>query len=81
MLGWIGSILFAVCGLPQAIKAIKDGHANGLSHGFLLLWTGGEIFTLLAIFIENPITYLMFNYVTNLMFLIIMWYYKLRPRK
>jgi uncharacterized protein with PQ loop repeat len=81
MIGWIGAVLFSLCGLPQALKTHKDGHANGLDAYFLLLWTGGEIFTLIAVFNEAPILYLLFNYLTNLIFLVIMWKYKIWPRR
>ena len=44
--GWVGSILFALCGLPQAIQSVMDGHSNGIAWGFLLMWLGGEVLTL-----------------------------------
>lgn len=79
-IGWVGSILFSICGLPQALKTWKDGHADGLDLSFLLLWTGGEVFTLIAVFAQAPKVYLIFNYCANLVFLIVMWKYKLWPR-
>lgn len=30
-IGWIGSMLFAFCGLPQAIHAFKHKHADGMT--------------------------------------------------
>ena len=81
IIGWIGAILFSVCGLPQAIKTWRDGHADGLDTSFLLLWTGGEIFTLIAVLSQAPKIYLIFNYFSNLLFLIIMWRYKLYPKR
>lgn len=80
MIGWIGSLLFAFCGMPQAVKTYREGHADGLDLSFLLLWTGGELCTLYAVLTELGTLYLIFNYVLNLMFLAVMWKYKLFPR-
>lgn len=81
MIGWLGSVMFAICGLPQALKARREGHAEGLDLGFLLLWTGGELCTLYAVLgLSTPILYLIFNYLANLVFLAIVWRYKIWPR-
>ncbi len=41
--GWIGNFFLAICGVPQAIKAIEEHDAQGVSGGFLFLWGTGEI--------------------------------------
>lgn len=79
-IGWIGSILFAVCGLPQAVQSIRDGHSRGLNWTFLLCWLGGEIFTLIYIFPKSDWP-LIFNYTLNLVFLGIIVRYKISERK
>jgi uncharacterized protein with PQ loop repeat len=43
LIGTLGSIAFALSGLPQAIKSIHDGHSKGISHGMLWLWLFGEV--------------------------------------
>lgn len=78
-LGWTGSILFAICSGPQAYKAYKDGHADGLSVPSLVLWTLGEIVTLAYVLIRKDWP-LIANYVLNLVFAAVLWYYKLKPR-
>lgn len=80
IIGWIGSVLFAACGLPQAVACWQAGHARGLAWGFLLMWFVGEILTLVYVLpkLDWP---LIFNYVVNLVFLVIMLRYKLWPRK
>jgi len=74
-LGWLGSILFALCAIPQAIKACREKHARGLDWTFLAMWFFGEVFcTIYAIDIEAwP---LVFNYVFNLISLCVIIYYK-----
>lgn len=81
MIGWIGSLAFGFCGLPQALKIYQEGHADGLDLGFLLLWTVGEVFSFYAVLRDAPIPYLIANYVLTGIFLTIMWRYKLWPRK
>lgn len=77
-LGWIGSIMLALCGLPQAIQCLKNKNANGLDPYFLALWTGGEVFTLIAVLKDVSLPYLLFNYGCNLVFLSIIWWYKVK---
>lgn len=80
IIGWIGAILFAICGLPQAWACYKQGHSRGLSWSFLLMWLGGEIFTIAYVFPKKDIP-LLFNYFLNLVFLLVMIRYKVWERK
>lgn len=77
-IGWIGSWSLAVCGLPQAIKCIKDGNASGMSWEFILLWFIGEIFTLVYILQQNGLKPLIANYSLNVVFTLIILYIKVR---
>lgn len=78
-IGWIGSLLFAICALPQAIQCTKDGHARGLNWFFLIAWTGGELLTLIYIWPKQDWP-LIANYVVNFVFLLIMLRYKISER-
>lgn len=80
VIGYIGSIFLAICGLPQCIMSVRQGHSDGISLGFLVLWTLGEIFTLIYILPKADIP-LLLNYSANIIFLIIIWKYRLFPRK
>ena len=78
IIGWTGSILFAICGIPQAYQCWKQKHANGLSWAFLLTWFSGEILTLLYICLKPTLDIpLIFNYTFNLAALLIIFYYKI----
>jgi uncharacterized protein with PQ loop repeat len=81
LIGWIGAIAFGLCGFPQALMAHKEGHAEGLSMACLALWTIGEICTIYAVSVDAPRPYLVSNYLANLLFLGVIWRYKLLPRK
>ena len=78
-IGWIGSILFAACGIPQALDSFKKGNSDGLTWAFLLMWLGGEILTLIYIIpkLDWP---LIFNYTNNLLCLLIILWFKVKPR-
>lgn len=85
LLGWIGSITFAVCAAPQAWKSWKDKHSDGLSGMFILLWWIGEvatlIYTVIGITLTNGALPLIVNYVLNMAFLAIITYYKIWSKK
>lgn len=74
-IGWIGSICFAICGLPQAIASWQQGHSDGISWLFLGLWFTGEVLTLIYVMPKRQWP-LIFNYVCNLVFIAIVMYYK-----
>lgn len=78
--GWIGSILFAICGLPQAIESYKSGHSRGLNWFFLGAWFGGEILTIIYVWPKADYP-LLTNYLMNLVFLIVMLKYKIWERE
>ena len=79
IIGWIGSALFALCGLPQAVQSTREGHSHGLSWLFLLMWFWGEIFTLCYVWpkMDYP---LLANYFVNMVFVVIILFYKIFPR-
>lgn len=74
-------MLFALCGLPQAIQSLKQGHSNGLSWTFLMMWLFGEILTLIYVYPKSNILPLLANYTLNLLFLIVIVWYRAFPRK
>ncbi len=81
MIGWLGSIMLAFCGLPLAVQVVRQGSARDLSRGTLVLWTLGEIFTIVSVWKSAPsLTFLLFNYGMNLIFLSVIWFYIVFPR-
>ena len=79
-IGWLGSILLAFCGLPQAIESIKTKSSEGLTWGFIGMWFLGEIMTFIYILPKMDLP-LLFNYTANIIFLSIIIFYKLMPKK
>jgi uncharacterized protein with PQ loop repeat len=79
-IGWLGSILLAFCGLPQAIESYKTKSSAGLTWGFLVMWFIGEILTVIYI-IPKWHWPLIFNYTANIIFLSVILYYKIKPKK
>ncbi len=79
-IGWLGSILLAFCGLPQALESYKTKNSDGLTWGFILMWFVGEILTVIYI-IPKWHWPLIFNYTANIIFLSVILYYKIKPHK
>lgn len=79
-IGWIGSLLLAFCGLPQALESWRTKSSNGITWGFLLMWSFGELFTIIYVIpkLDWP---LLFNYSANLVFLAVIAYYKVKGKK
>ena len=79
LVGWLGGIFLASCGIPQAWKSHKDKHSDGISWPFLILWALGEIFALAYVSDKLDLPLVM-NYGTNIVILAIMLYYKAYPK-
>lgn len=79
LIGWMGAVLFAICGLPQAVQCAREGHARGLNWFFLLAWFFGEVFTIIYVWPKADYP-LLFNYFLNLVFLTVILRYKVWER-
>lgn len=78
IIGWLGSICLAICGIPQAWQSYKDKHSEGISWSFILLWTFGELFALAYVYDKLDLP-LFVNYATNILILSVILYYKIKP--
>lgn len=79
-IGWLGSILFAFCGLPQAVESYRVKNSDGLTWGFLAMWFWGEVFTFVYV-LPTLLWPLVFNYTANLIFLLVILFYKIKPTR
>ena len=79
-IGWIGSLLLALCGLPQAIESYKTKSSEGLTWGFILMWFVGELCTFVYIIPKMDLP-LLVNYSANICFLLVIIYFKIKPGK
>jgi len=75
IIGWTGGILLAICGFPQMIKSIRDGHSRGLEWSFIMMWYFGEIFSLVYIWPRENCPMIM-NFSLTIMFITVIIYYK-----
>lgn len=78
VIGWVGGLMLAICGAPQAWVSYKQKHSEGISWSFIMLWLLGEIFTLAYIWPSSQWP-LIFNYSSNIAFLLIITWYKAFP--
>jgi len=81
IVGWLGSFLFAFCGVPQAWHSWKNKNSDGLSWSFLLMWFFGEVFTIIYVFPKSDVLPLLANYTFNLMLLLVIIYYRIWPKR
>ncbi len=81
-LGWLSSLLLSACSLPQVIQILREGHAEGLSKGFLFMWAAGNLLTQVYIITKfGMVMSLLSKYWANDVFLCIMIKYKLFPKR
>ena len=81
VLGWIGAILFCLCGIPQAVKAYRTRRTTDLSWLFLWMWFGGEIATIVYIIYTNiKMHEMQWSLITNYVFNIGIVIYLLRMK-
>ena len=74
---WIGSACFIICFMPQVVKTIKEGHADGLSWLFLIILLVGEsCYTVAVIHDFGLVWWMLANYVSNIILLLVVIYYK-----
>ena len=80
LIGFAGALLMAFCGAPQAITAIKQKHAKGVSAGFVWMWFIGELFLLAYVGLTTADPILMINYVMNIVLVSIIMFYMYFPK-
>ena len=81
IVGWLGAVLLAVCGAPQAFKSFREGHSRGVSPSFLALWLGGELCFLYSTIAKlGVVSWLVFNYLGNIAFVLVIIYFAIFPK-
>jgi uncharacterized protein with PQ loop repeat len=48
-IAWTATVLLSLCGIPQAIKIIREGQADGISTGFIIMYLIGSLFNLIYV--------------------------------
>lgn len=74
-IGWLGAQLLAWCGLPAVIQVLNQGHADGYSLGFILMWFFGEVLTFVYVLKQYNDKALLTNYSINIVFISIILYH------
>ncbi len=80
-IGWLGACLLALCGLPQAVQSFRTKSSKGISWMFLTLWGLGELFTLFYVFSKVDVLPLVMNYCLNIVFISVIFYFKIKEAK
>lgn len=82
LIGYLGLIFLLAAALPQAAKAIKQGHSDNMAVSYLILLDIGFIILIFYVCLlpKTPIPILI-NYIINLIAYGAMTYYKFFPRR
>jgi uncharacterized protein with PQ loop repeat len=80
LLGYVAMACLITAAFPQAYKAIRDGHSHGVSGAFLILLMVG--FGLMSVYLvlTKPVYPVLINYLSNMVMMGVVAYYKLFPR-
>ena len=86
IIGWIGSLMFCFCALPQAIRIWRTHSVSDISWSFLIMWLIGEIFTTFYVIVSNIISKefqypLLLNYFVSTIILLYLIYGKWKYTK
>jgi uncharacterized protein with PQ loop repeat len=82
LIGWIGSIAFAICGLPQAWECFRNKTAKGISPFFVILWLIGEVCYVISVLLKfGWVTWMMFNYLANIISVAVIVFYLIKDRR
>lgn len=82
VIGLIGATAFALSGVPQAIKSVREGHSRGVAHGTVLLWLLGEGAMLAYASVKYPSDWVLIsNYLANFLVVGVIAWFKYRPRR
>jgi uncharacterized protein with PQ loop repeat len=80
IIGWVGSICFSICAIPQAYQSIKKKHSRGINYSTLWLWAIGEVCMIIYEFNDIPSLPRLSNYLFNIGSLAVILYYKHFPK-
>jgi uncharacterized protein with PQ loop repeat len=81
LIGWVSSILFAICALPQAWACYKQGHGNGISKLFVWFWLLGELLVQVYVYNTHGLDLPLFlNYWGNSILIVFIMRYIYFPR-
>ena len=75
IIGWVGYMSLAVCGVPQAYQSFTTKTSIGVNTLFLCLWLIGELFAFIYALKHARKAPLITNYILNIFFISVIIYY------
>jgi uncharacterized protein with PQ loop repeat len=80
LIGWASSFFIISCGIPQAWRSYREGHAHGLSWGFVVMLFLGQLLGLIYLLLLGDLP-LSFTYGTSLAITSVLLWYKIFPKQ
>ena len=81
IIGWIGSVAFAMCGIPQAWGCFRNKSARGINPAFIALWLIGEVCYVISVLMKfGWVHWMMFNYMLNIVSITVITYYLVKDK-
>ncbi len=82
IIGWIGSVAFALCGIPQARECFRNKSAKGINPLFITLWLMGEVCYVVSVLMKfGWVNWMMFNYMANILSIFVIIFYLIRDMR
>lgn len=81
IIGVLSTICFGICAVPQAWQAYRTKRADDINSTFLILWTIGEIGAIIYQYHLNGFIIFHYQYILNLICIVIIGWYKYRRVK
>ena len=81
LLGYVAMACLITASVPQAVKAIREGHSHGVSGYFLILLLVGFGLMSTYLCLTKPVYPVLINYLSNIVMMGVVAYYKVFPRK
>lgn len=80
VIGWLGSILLSLCGLPEAYRTWRDKRCYA-GWGLLIMWYLGEVCFIIFEFSGEIRLQRLGNYILNFLIVGYLMYYKVKNMK
>lgn len=81
IIGYIAMFCLMTASIPQAVKSVREGHSKGMAGGYIIFLLSGFGLMTTYLLLTKPIIPVIVNYLSNILMMLVIGYYKLFPRR